>query len=223
MRDTDAVLFDLDGTLIDTAPDLIRALNDVLAAEGRAPLDYEAVRPHVSNGAAALLRLAFGDTVAGDETAHHHRTFLERYARDIARESRPFPGITALLDELEAQGMRWGVVTNKPGWLTEPLLEALGLRQRAACIVSGDSLSTRKPDPAPIHYACRTAGTIASRAIYVGDAERDIVAGRAAGSRTLVALFGYIEPEADPATWGADGMIEQPDELWRHLAVRREP
>ena len=219
----DTVLFDLDGTLIDTAPDMVRALNELLAAEGRASFDYEQVRPHVSNGAAALLRLAFGDDVARDESDRRHHEFLQRYAADIARDSRPFPGIEALLDEIERRGMAWGVVTNKPGWLTEPLLSALDLASRAACIVSGDTLAQRKPDPAPILHACHRIPTRPQCTIYVGDAERDIAAGRAAGTRTMVALFGYIEPGGQPGSWGADALLAQPQDLWAHVPSVRRP
>lgn len=217
MPETRAVLFDLDGTLVDTAPDLVRALNATLVAEGEAPLDYASVRPHVSNGAGALLRLAWGEAVAADESARLHRAFLDRYAADIARESRLFPGMAELLGALRARSWQWGVVTNKPAWLTEPLLDALDLRRHAACVVSGDTLTARKPDPAPILHACQLIGSDAAHTIYVGDAERDIIAGRSAGTRTLVALFGYIEPGADPHAWGADALLEQPGDLLQHL------
>lgn len=217
MRNPDAILFDLDGTLIDTAPDMASALNRLLAREGRAKLAPEIIRPHVSNGAAALVRLGFGTTLAEAERERLHRAFLDSYADDIATASRPFPGMPALLDAIEDAGMRWGVVTNKPDWLTLPLMAALDLTARASCIVSGNTLARNKPDPAPIHHACELAGTCAARCVYVGDAERDIVAGRAAGSRTLIALFGYIEPGANPATWRADGMLDHPEDLWRYV------
>lgn len=217
MTDIDTILFDLDGTLVDTAPDMVRALNEVLAAEGRSALALEQLRPHVSNGAAALLQFAFGDAVAGDEGTRLRRSFLDCYAVDIARDSRTFPGIDRMLAEIETAGLRWGVVTNKPGWLTEPLLAELGLARRAACIVSGDTLARSKPDPAPIRHACELAATRPERTVYVGDALRDIEAGRAAGTVTLVALFGYIEPGAKPVEWGADGMLEQPADLWHHV------
>jgi len=222
MTDIDTVLFDLDGTLVDTAPDMARALNAVLAAEGRPALPLATLRPHVSNGAAGLLRLAFGDSVAEDETTRLHADFLAHYAADIARASSLFPGKADLLDELEAASLHWGVVTNKPGWLTDPLLRALDLHHRMACVVAGDTIDRRKPDPAPILYACERAGTTPGATVYVGDAERDISAGRAAGTRTLVALFGYLEPGAQPESWGADGMLAVPAELRDHVPLGPE-
>lgn len=218
MSDIDAVLFDLDGTLIDTAPDMVRALNVILAAEGRPALPLAVGRPHVSNGATGLLRAAFGDDPSIAEGSSRHAAFLQHYAADLARESRLFPGMADALARIEAAGLAWGVVTNKPGWLTDPLLRALDLERRAACVVSGDTVARRKPAPDPILHACACLDTTPARTVYVGDAERDIAAGRAAGSRTLVALFGYIEPGGDPFAWGADGMLAEPAELRHHLA-----
>jgi len=123
-----------------------------------------------------------------------------------------------LLARIEAAGVPWGVVTNKPGWLTEPLLAGLGLAARAACVVSGDTLSRRKPDPAPLLHACATLGAAPARSVYVGDDERDVVAGRAAGMRTLVALFGYIGTDRAPAHWGATALVARPEDIWQHLA-----
>lgn len=220
MIHADTVLFDLDGTLIDTAPDMGRALNELLVAEGRPALEPERIRPHVSHGAAGLLHIAFGPDVAEDENARLHRSFLARYADDVARHSRPFPGVDSLLAEIERCGMRWGVVTNKPGWLTRPLLAALGLADRAACVVSGDTLTRRKPDPAPLHHACTLAATSPANAVYIGDAERDIQAGRAAGMATCVALFGYIAPHDRPESWGADALLETPEDLWLYVGRR---
>lgn len=217
MTPTELILFDLDGTLVDTAPDMVRALNELLVDEGRAPLAYAEARYHVSHGAAGLLHLAYGPDVAADDTTRRHREFLERYGADPARDSQLFPGIQALLDEIEASGRRWGVVTNKPDWLTRPVLDALELAPRAACVVAGDTLAVRKPDPRPITHACRLAGTTPQHAVYIGDAERDIVAGRSAGSRSYVALFGYIAPSDDPQSWGADALLTRPGDLWQHI------
>ncbi len=204
-----AVLFDLDGTLADTAPDLARALNRLLDEEDRPPLPLDEIRPVVSRGTEALLDLAFGP--AGDDVGTRLRRrerLLSLYTASIADETRLFPGMAVLLDRLETAAIPWGVVTNKPARLTEPLMEELGLARRAACIVSGDTTPYRKPHPGPLLHACRTIGVEAPGCLYVGDAERDIAAGRSAGMTTLVALFGYIAPDDDPLAWSADGLID---------------
>lgn len=218
MTDTvGTVLFDLDGTLLDTAPDLGAALNRLLADTGRAPLAAEQIRPHVSHGTRALLRLGLGVEL-GDPAYEGYRTrLLDHYLRDIAAHSRLFPGMEQVLDHMAARGISWGVVTNKPGRLTLPLMDALGLTGQAACIVSGDTTDHPKPHPAPMLHACHAAGTPPEHCLFVGDAERDVVAGRAAGITTLVALFGYIAPEEAPRSWGADGYLEGPLDLLRWL------
>jgi phosphoglycolate phosphatase len=207
------VLFDLDGTLLDTAPDLAFALNETLREFGRDPLPYETIRPVVSHGGIALIKLGFG-LGPEDEGYQARREFLlDTYRRNIARETRPFAGMNELLDTLENQGLNWGVVTNKPAWLTEPLLQELNLYARAAVVVSGDTLNERKPHPAPMLLACERAGSQAHECLYVGDAQRDIEAGHNAGMPTLVALFGYIGEEDDPHNWGADALVETPGEI----------
>lgn len=207
------VLFDLDGTLLDTAPDLAHALNLVLVDRGLAPLPFERIRPVVSHGGKALLELGFGPDDGSPACAELRRQFLDLYRANLARETRPFPGMDAVLAGLARRGLNWGVVTNKPAWLTEPLLQALDLFEPAACVVSGDSLPERKPHPAPMLHACRLAGSEAAQCLYVGDAERDIEAGRNAGMHTLVALFGYIQEQDRPEEWRADAMVEQPLEI----------
>lgn len=206
------VLFDLDGTLIDTAPDMGGALNRLRGEEGLPPLSAETIRPHVSHGALALLRLGFGELedVRRDEL---RQRFLGLYRADLALDSRPFDGIHSLLDDIESRGLRWGVVTNKPGWLTDPLLDELGLAERAACVVSGDTVENKKPHPQPMFHACDLAGLQADTCIYVGDALRDIEAGNAAGMTTIVASYGYIDAGEQPADWGAHGVIEHPEQL----------
>lgn len=207
VRPVQAVLFDLDGTLADTAPDLAYALNQVLAEQGRAPLPYAAIRPEVSHGSQGLLRLGFGLEETDRAYAPLRLRLLDIYQANLARATRLFPGMEQVLTELEARAIAWGVVTNKPAWLTEPLLEALGLRARAACVVSGDTLPQRKPDPVPMLLACRQAGCAAAACLYVGDAQRDVEAGRRAGMTTLVALYGYLGAADRPHDWGADGLI----------------
>lgn len=217
MNDIELILFDLDGTLIDTAPDMVPALNALLAAEGHAELPYERLRAHVSHGSTGLLHEAFGNGMDETEMERLRIVFLDLYQRRLAEASKPFPGVESLLARIEDRGLRWGVVTNKPGWLTEPLLMALDLHDRATCIVSGDSVSERKPHPMPLLHACELALTEPGRTVYVGDAERDIAAATAAGMAAFVALFGYIAPGDRPETWGATAMLEHPDDLWRHL------
>lgn len=217
MNSRELILFDLDGTLIDTAPDMAAALNDLLSAEGREPLPFVDIRPHVSHGAAGLLRLGFGLEGDSADMTRLRASFLDRYQTNLAGASRPFPGITELLRQIEEEGRAWGVVTNKPGWLTEPLLRLLDLEERAAVIVSGDTLEQRKPHPAPLLHACSQTGYAPARTVYVGDAERDVAAGIAAGMDTFVALYGYLGPEDRPGDWGASALIDQPGDLWPHL------
>ncbi len=213
----DTVLFDLDGTLLDTAPDLIGATNELLAEHERPQRAAGFYAPVVSHGSAAMVSRGF-DLPADDPRIEPLRQrFLTLYRNRISRLTRPFDGIPELLDELDAAGLRWGVVTNKPGWLTEPLLEDLDLARRAACIVSGDSAPRRKPDPRPVTLACDMLGIDPERAVVVGDARRDVSAGRHAGTATIVALFGYICAEDAPTYWGADGLIGHPNELRRWL------
>ncbi len=217
-----AVLFDLDGTLLDTAPDMIFALNSICREERVAAVAYERARGFVSNGAVGLLRLAFPDfdLVRDGEL---HRRYLARYAERLAVDTRLFPLLDTLLASLEADGVPWGVVTNKPRHLTEPLLETLGLHHRSACTVSGDTLPERKPHPRPVQFALERLGLAAEpgRSVYVGDARRDIESGRAAGTRTIAVRYGYVEPGQDPATWGADHLADTTLELINLLQEHR--
>ena len=213
------VLFDLDGTLADTAPDLAYALNETLKHNNRAPLPFETIRPVVSHGGMALVSLGFGIEPEHPEFEPLRQQLLQIYASSIANKTRLFPGMTELLNNIESAGMNWGVVTNKPAWLTEPLLDALQLSQRAVSIVSGDTLAERKPHPSPLLYACEQAGSQGFECVYVGDAERDIVAGHKAGMQTIVALFGYIGTEDRPDTWGADVLLESPQEIREWLQL----
>ena len=180
-----SVLFDLDGTLIDTAPDMAAALNRILEQESLDPLPIEQIRPHVSRGGLALTKLAFDAHRDADEIEPLRQRFLDDYRQNIARHSRLFEGFEEVLKLFHPHDMPWGVVTNKPGWLTDPLLADLKLAQRAACVVSGDTLEQRKPHPAPLLHACKLIGTTPQQCLYVGDAERDIKAGHNAGMPTL--------------------------------------
>ena len=211
--ETRAILFDLDGTLLDTAPDLADALNTVLVENQRSPLPLDDIRPAVSHGGVALVRLGFNMERSNPAFEDLRERLLEVYRENISRRTQPFPGISELLDSIEQRGLNWGIVTNKPGWLTEPLLQDLDLFNRAACVVSGDTLDERKPHPAPMLHASRLASSRPEQCVYIGDAQRDIEAGNNAGMQTLVALFGYLQEEDEPHTWNANSMIDQPQDL----------
>jgi 2-phosphoglycolate phosphatase len=216
-----ALLLDLDGTLLDTAPDMAAALNALRREHGREALAFDAVRPQVSHGGAALVRLGFaGET--GAEFERLRLRFLEIYSGALATHTRLFPGFADVLATLDSAGIPWGIVTNKPGWLTTPLLAALGLDRRVCCAVAGDTLAQRKPHPAPLLHAAALAGCAPEHCIYAGDAERDIIAGRAAGMRTVAVRFGYLAPGEDPAAWRPDGVAERPSDLldWIDVVAR---
>ena len=211
----EAVLFDLDGTLIDTAPDMGGALNNLLAEEGLPRLPMQMIRPLVSKGGLVLTRLGFAEHVAESEIEPLRQRFLQHYRAIVADESRLFDGFETVLTKLEARGILWGIVTNKPEWLAQPLLQQLDLAKRSAVLIGGDTLAERKPHPLPLLEAARRMGVAAERCLYVGDDERDIIAGRAAAMQTLVAAYGYIEDASEIPGWQADGVIDQPLELLR--------
>lgn len=217
-----SVLFDLDGTLADTAPDLAYTLNTLRAEHNLAPLPFDEIRPVVSHGATALLHLGFNHEVDDPRFESLRQRFLDIYRVNLANETRLFPGMNELLDAIEQGGMKWGVVTNKPAWLTEPLMDRLDLRQRASCIVSGDSTGNRKPHPEPMLHACQQIDILARQCLYVGDAQRDIEAGQRAGMKTLIALFGYIGDNDRPEQWQADGMVNHPLEIMEWIMKYNE-
>ena len=207
-----AVLFDLDGTLVDTAPDLCNAVNHVLAGLGRAAVPLARLREVVSKGGRAMLAVALPDL---DDAARDALLppFLARYAEALAVESEPFTGVPALLDALDARGVRWGIVTNKPEALAAGVVAGMGWVARCAVLVGGDTLPLRKPDPAPLHLACERLGIDPARGLYVGDDERDVQAARAAGMPSAAALWGYRLPGEDPLQWGADHAAAVPADL----------
>ncbi len=213
---TQAVLFDLDGTLVDTAPDLGYALNCMRATRGMPALPLAATRSFTSMGARGMLGVGLDVTPQHADYASMREEFLDIYERNLCRESRLFPAMAELLTELEHRGLLWGVVTNKAERYTYPLLDLLGVRSRAACIIGGDTTGKTKPDPAPMFEATRRMGVAPQECIYVGDDRRDMQAGRAAGMKVVVAKFGYLNGN-DPETWDADAMIDQPLDLLQHL------
>lgn len=209
-----AVLFDLDGTLVDSAPDLCNAVNRVLAGLGRAPVPLARLRQAVSKGGRAMLAIALPDLDEGARDALL-TPFLAHYGEALAVDSVAFAGVEPLLAALEARGVPWGIVTNKPEALARGVVAGFGWSTRCAVLVGGDTLPVRKPDPAPLQLACARLGIAAAQALYVGDDERDILAARAAGMPVVAALWGYRAPDEDPRAWGADFDCADADELLR--------
>ena len=214
-----AVLLDLDGTLLDTAPDMANALNLLRSERGATVLPYQEIRPHVSHGAAAMIRLGF--PAATDEQVVDLRArFLELYREHLSAGTRLFDGFEQVLAALEGRGIPWGIVTNKPAFLTEPLLAALELHERAACVVSGDTVGQRKPHAAPMLHAAKLLAREPEHCLYVGDAQRDVQAARAAGMRVVVALFGYLAESDRPESWEADALIGSPAALLEWIGLQ---
>ena len=215
-NDKGAVLFDLDGTLVDTALDMVGVLFDMLDSHGGDKPPYELARASVSNGSLALIRLAFPGAEERSQL-ELQQEYLDRYEKTVCKDSVLFPGMPELIDIFDRNGLPWGIVTNKPGRLTRPLLEQLNILERAACAISGDTLPERKPHPAPLLLASRQIGIEPEQTIYVGDAQRDIEAGRRAGMSTIGVTYGYITAEDDPDLWGADEMAADTKELTKIL------
>jgi phosphoglycolate phosphatase len=211
----EAVLFDLDGTLADTAADLGAVLNRLLAETGRAPLPAEIIRPHVSKGVRGLLGVGFSLLPEDDGYAELHRRFLAYYGESPCIATRLFEGMAEMLDRLDAENVRWGVVTNKTCRYTLPVMDALGLTRRAVCIVSGDSSPRPKPAPDPLLLASALAGAEPARCLYVGDDLRDMQAARAAGMAAVAAAWGYLGNDLPLEEWGADAIIQSPADLFR--------
>jgi phosphoglycolate phosphatase len=207
-----AVLFDLDGTLLDTAPDMVGALNALRGELALSALPYESVRNAVSHGAARVVKIGFPDADPAALEALQKR-FLDIYRSALSRQTKLFAGMPEVLRQLDEWHIKSGIVTNKPAWLTEPLLEELGLRERFACVVSGDSLAQRKPHPLPLLHAAMIAQVSPGECVYVGDAERDVQAAHAAAMPALVANYGYLRPDEDSRAWGGDGYLNQPLDL----------
>ncbi len=219
-RPLSAVLFDLDGTLIDSAPDLLHALDRVLARLGLPGSDHEFLRHHASRGAAGILEagLPEGHDFNSDDLK---QDFLEIYAENLWRQTRPFPGIDELLGLLEAKGIQLGIVTNKISRFADPVLRHAGWEQRFGCMITGDRVGAPKPDPEPVLAACQALNVSPAETLFIGDDRRDVEAGRAAGTLTAVAEWGYIEPGCDPATWRADLTFASPVFLMGQLATSK--
>ncbi|GAA4868541.1 phosphoglycolate phosphatase [Luteimonas vadosa] len=214
-----AVLFDLDGTLLDSAPDMLATVNRMRASRGQAAMPLANLRPHVSRGGRAMVAAAFP---ALDEEARAPMLaeFLDIYREELGRHGLLFDGIEPMLAALEADDVRWGIVTNKPEYLAREIVPQLGWESRCAVLIGGDTLAERKPHPLPLQVACQRMGVGIDACVYVGDDERDIQAARAAGMRSVVALWGYRLAADDPVAWHGDTMVEAPIEL---LDARRWP
>jgi phosphoglycolate phosphatase len=217
----EAVLFDLDGTLADTAPDLGGALNQLLCEQGRSSLPMAQLRPHVSSGARGLIGAGLGIGPLDTTYPALQQRFLAIYQDALCVGTRLFDGVAEHLDNLEARGIPWGIVTNKSQRFAIPLLEQLGLRQRSACIVCGDSARRAKPHGDPMQLAGAVLGIATEACIYVGDDERDIISGRAVGMRTVIAAWGYLGNGRAPHDWGADAIAATPDEILGEVTATR--
>lgn len=208
-----AVLFDLDGTLVDTAPDLAFALNTLLQQQGLEPLPYQDIRPVASHGSLGLLGLGFGISDEHQDYNSLRQRFLQLYQDNIARKTALFDGMEDVISFLENSQIPWGIVTNKPAFLTDPLVELLGLKNRAACVVSGDTTAYSKPHPAPMLHACNLIKQPPEQCLYIGDAERDIAAGKNANMQTMAVRYGYLGSQDKPEQWQADTIVDKPSDI----------
>jgi len=216
MTNLSAVLFDLDGTLLDSAPDLIAALNWLRSSEGLPPLENANMSRHVSHGAAGILKAGMPATTE-NKFEEWKSVFLDQYASVGYRESRLYPGIPEVLDALERLNVPWGIVTNKIESLTLPILQSAGLAKRAACVVCGDTLNRNKPDPAPVLFACDQLGVSPVNTLFAGDDVRDLQAGKSAGTRTAAVLYGYGSHEFSTEHLAGSVIIKRPDDFYRLL------
>lgn len=206
------VLFDLDGTLLDSAPDMVATVNRMRATRGQAPMPLAELRPHVSKGSRAMSAAAFPE-LGGDVPAPMIREFLDTYEQELGRSSVLFAGVPELLDAIEADGARWGIITNKPEYLARQVMPQLGWDARSAILLGGDTLAERKPHPLPLLHAAEQLGAAIEDCVYIGDDQRDIDAARAAGMRSVVALWGYRDEGERPDEWGADALAGMPGDL----------
>lgn len=213
LNNYELVLFDFDGTLADTARDMINALNVLLSAKSMPSADFETLRPYVSNGTPALLQWGFGCSPKDAQFEELRRAFLEIYENNLCVQTVLYPGMDEILKQCEETKVAWGIVTNKPEYMTRLIVEQLGLANRVACIVGGDTLKLRKPDPAPVLHACDCVRVPPAKAVFVGDSWRDIEAGQHAGLTTIGVTYGYIPPDDNPETWGADYLVDSISEI----------
>jgi 2-phosphoglycolate phosphatase len=206
------VLFDLDGTLLDSAPDMLATVNRMRASRGQGTMPIAELRPHVSRGSRAMSAAAFPE-LNGDVSPAMVREFLEVYEQELGKNSVLFDGGSALLAAIEADGARWGIITNKPEYLAKQVIPQLGWESRCAVLLGGDSLPERKPHPLPLLHAAEVLGAAIDDCVYVGDDRRDIEAARAAGKRSVVALWGYRGEDEQPENWGGTAMASNVHEM----------
>ncbi|WP_416423011.1 N-acetylmuramic acid 6-phosphate phosphatase MupP [Pseudomonas sp. App30] len=212
-----AVLFDMDGTLLDTAPDFIAICQAMLAERNLPAIDEQLIRDVVSGGAKAMVSATFALSPQAPEFEALRLEFLERYQVGCAVHSHLYEGMAELLDDIEKAGLRWGVVTNKPVRFAEPIMQQLGLAERSALLICPDHVTNSKPDPEPLTLACKMLDLDPASVLFVGDDLRDIESGRDAGTRTAAVRYGYIHPHDNPSHWGADVVVDHPLELRKVL------
>ena len=212
-----AVLFDMDGTLLDTAPDFIAICQAMRAARDLPPIDEQRVRDVISGGAKAMVQASFDVPAETEQFEALRLEFLERYQQGCAVHSHLYEGMAQLLDDIEQANLIWGVVTNKPLRFAEPIMQQLGLAQRSALLICPDHVTRSKPDPEPLRLACSTLGLDPASVLVVGDDLRDIASGRDAGTKTAAVRYGYIHPDDNPDHWGADVVVDHPSDLRRVL------
>lgn len=215
-----ALLLDLDGTLVDTAPDMVGSLNRVLANHDQPPANLEHASKLVSNGGRALIEFGFGSILDESQYEQLVKEFLSDYKQHVADQSYLYDGMAETLELCEANDIRWGIITNKPLHLAKDLIDGLGLLKRCAILLGGDSLPVKKPDPVPMLHACMVMTLAPSECLYVGDHERDIMAGNAAGMDTAAALWGYINEQQNPEDWKARYLVNTPQGLYRLIEDR---
>ena len=218
----EGIFFDLDGTLADTAPDLVAATNKLLVARKLTPKPYEFLRPYASAGARGLLEGAFGISPDHEDFVALRDEFFSNYEKALLVDSKLFDGIDHLLDQMDAANLPWGIITNKSERFTNPLTDLMGLRQRAVSTVSGDTTPYSKPHPEPILHAARISNIDPSKSIYVGDDIRDVLAGKAAGMKTVAAAYGYCGCKEPPEAWGADYIANNPLDLLQIIFPNKE-
>jgi phosphoglycolate phosphatase len=216
LHDIQCILFDLDGTLLDTSYDFAYALNQVLREFGGPRLRYQDIRKTVSQGGLALTKLAF-PALEGEELENRRKRFLDIYFDNITNHTRLFPGLEKGLEVLAERGIPWGIVTNKPTWLTETILQRMTFPSAPLSVIAGDTLAVRKPDPAPMHLAAKECGVAPAQCLYIGDHPRDIEAGINAGMKTGAALFGFLPEHESDAAWPADFFFDTPIDISRFI------
>lgn len=219
MKKISVVLFDLDGTLLDTAEDLGSALNHLLIELKRPTLPQERIRPAAGRGCKGLLKLGLNMEESDARYPALSERLLELYQQYLLDTTRLFPGVDETLQFIEQQNLPWGIVTNKPALFTNQLIQHLNLHTRAGCVISGDTLPQRKPHPAPILHACKLLRSNPKECLYIGDSAVDISASKSAGGISLAALYGYIPHEENPLSWGAHGYIQHPTEIMNWIAT----